>query len=89
MTVLAPDISAVVEPLAVIQEGQIAGTAMRVPLNRVDLWGSECERKDFLTTHNAPETGRVGVVAVNRAELKYPVCFLSDSYNQTHAQNAG
>lgn len=41
MTVLTPDTSAVVEPLAVVQEGQVAGAAMRVPLDGVDLWGAE------------------------------------------------
>lgn len=39
VAVLAPDISALVEPLAVVQEGEVAGASMRVPLNRVDLWG--------------------------------------------------
>lgn len=37
VTVLTPDTSAVVEPLAIIQEGQIAGATMRVPLDCIDL----------------------------------------------------
>lgn len=39
VAVLAPDIRALVEPLAVVQEGEVAGASVRVPLDRVDLWG--------------------------------------------------
>lgn len=39
VAVLAADISALVEPLAVVQEGEVAGASVRVPLDRVDLWG--------------------------------------------------
>lgn len=39
MAVLAADVGALVEPLAVVQEGEVAGASVRVPLDRVDLWG--------------------------------------------------
>lgn len=91
VTVLAPDISAVVEPLAIIQEGQIAGATMRVPLDCVYLWGAKrgetsnpCmmqERRAMFVLSK--------IMAVNCAELKYLVCFLSDLHNQADGQNRG
>lgn len=37
MTVLTPSAGAAVEPLAVVQEGQVAGAAVRVALDGIDL----------------------------------------------------
>lgn len=77
MTVLTSDTSAVVEPLAIIQEGQIAGATMRVPLDCVDLWGSmrgETLNPCMLRQRRAMSK----VMAVNCTELKYHMCFLSD-----------
>lgn len=78
MTVLTPDAGAVVEPLAVVQEGQIAGAAVRVPLDGVDLCGAKrgqtlkpCMWQDRRAMHVLPK-----VMAVNCAELKYLICFL-------------
>lgn len=39
VAVLAADGGALVEPLAVVQEGQVAGPAVGVALDGVDLWG--------------------------------------------------
>lgn len=39
VAVLPPDARAAVEPLAVVQEGQVAGAAVSVPLDGIDLWG--------------------------------------------------
>lgn len=61
MTVLAPDARAVVEPLAVVQEGQIAGAAVRVPLDCVDLWGGKKRGKTFESLHAAGESRRARV----------------------------
>lgn len=44
MSVLPPHTRAAVEPLAIVQEGQVAGSAVRVALNSVDLYRGE---KDF------------------------------------------
>lgn len=41
VTILTPNASAAVEPLAIVQEGQVAGAAVRVPLDCVDLWGTK------------------------------------------------
>ena len=87
MTVLTPDTGAAVEPLAVIQEGQIAGAAVRVPLDCVDLW--EAKTEETSNPCMQQEQRQPNVMAVNRAELKYLICFLSDLYNQTHGQNRG
>lgn len=61
MTILTPNISAIVEPLAVIQEGQIAGAAMRVPLDCVDLWAPK-RIETSNPMHNAGETSHGFVV---------------------------
>lgn len=45
VTVLTPDTCAAVEPLAIVQEGQIAGSAVRVPLDCVDLCGVKTDFK--------------------------------------------
>ena len=91
MAVLAPDASAVVEPLAVVQEGEVAGLAARVPLDCVDLWGAKrgetlhpCMKQQRLASLGlkGPE-----VVTANCGELKYLICFLSDLYNQTKGEN--
>lgn len=39
MAVLAADVGALVEPLAVVQEGEVAGPPVGVALDGVDLWG--------------------------------------------------
>lgn len=39
MAVLAADVGALVEPLAVVQEGEVAGSPVRVALDGVDPWG--------------------------------------------------
>lgn len=39
VAVLAADVGALVEPLAVVQEGEVAGPPVRVALDGVDLWG--------------------------------------------------
>lgn len=88
MTVLAPDVSAVVEPLAIVQEGQIAGATMRVPLDCVYLWGAK--RGETSNPCMMQERQAMFVLSnVNCAELKYLVCFLSDLHNQTDGQNRG
>lgn len=43
VTVLAADIGAVVEPLAIVQEGEIAGVAVRVALDCVNFWDANRE----------------------------------------------
>lgn len=42
-----------VEPLAIIEEGQVAGAAMRVPLNCIDL--CRAKRRDSKSLHAAAE----------------------------------
>lgn len=41
MAVLPAHAGAAVEPLAIVQEGQEARPAVRVPLDGVDLWGTQ------------------------------------------------
>lgn len=43
VTVLAADIGAVVEPLAIVQEGEIAGVPVRVALDCVNFWDANRE----------------------------------------------
>lgn len=43
VTVLAADVGAVVEPLAVVQEGEIAGVPVRVALDCVNFWDTNRE----------------------------------------------
>lgn len=40
VAVLAPDAGAVVKPLAVVKERQVAWAPVRVALDRVDVWGA-------------------------------------------------
>lgn len=43
VTVLPTGISAVVEPLAIVQEGEVAGVPVRVALDCVNFWESNRE----------------------------------------------
>lgn len=43
VTVLTADIGAVVEPLAIVQEGEIAGVPVRVALDCVNFWEANRE----------------------------------------------
>lgn len=47
VTVFTTGIGAVVEPLAIIQEGEIAGVPVRVALDCVNFW--ETNREDLFT----------------------------------------
>lgn len=46
MAVLPADAGAVVEPLAVVEEGQVAGAALRVPLDGEDLCRAKRREED-------------------------------------------
>lgn len=43
VTVLTADIGAVVEPLAIVQEGEVAGVPVRVALDCVNFWDANRE----------------------------------------------